>query len=68
MIGGKFTPLTLLNADDTEVDTLVNSFNKALTESASEVLGKRRAVKSGDTRQQKRQESTEQLTRKLRRA
>ena len=45
MIGGKFTPLTLLNADDTEVDTLVNSFNKALTESASEVLGKRRAVK-----------------------
>jgi len=45
MIGGKFTPLTLLNADDTEVDTLVNSFNKALTESASEILGKRRAVK-----------------------
>ena len=23
MIGGKFAPLTLLNADDTEVDTLV---------------------------------------------
>ena len=45
MIGGKFTPPTLLNADDTEVDTLVNSFNKALTESANEVLGKRRAVK-----------------------
>ena len=45
MIGGKFTPLTLLNADDTEVDTLVNSFNKVLTESASEVLGKRRTVK-----------------------
>ena len=32
MIGGKFAPLTLLDADDTEVDTLVNSFNKALTE------------------------------------
>ena len=45
MKGGQFTPLTLLNADDTEVDTLVNSFNKALTESASEILGKRRAVK-----------------------
>ena len=44
MIGGKFAPLTLLNADDTEVDALVNSFNKALTESASEILGKRRAV------------------------
>ena len=35
----------MLNADDTNVDTLVNSFNKALTESASEILGKRRAVK-----------------------
>ena len=45
MKGGQFTPLTLLNADDTEVDTLVNSFNKALTESASEILGKHRAVK-----------------------
>ena len=45
MIDGKFAPLTLLNADDTEVDTLVNSFNKALTESASEILGKPRAVK-----------------------
>ena len=30
---------------NTEVDTLVNAFNKALTESASEILGKRRAVK-----------------------
>ena len=45
MIGGKFAPLTLLNADDTEVDTLVKSFNKAMTETASEILGKRRAVK-----------------------
>ena len=46
MIGaGKLAPLILLNADDTEVDTLVNSFNKALTESASEILGKHRAVK-----------------------
>ena len=45
MIGGKFAPLTLLNPDDTEVGTLVNSFNKALTESAGKILGKRRAVK-----------------------
>ena len=45
MIGGKFAPLILLNADDTEVDTLLNSFNKALTESASEILCKHRAVK-----------------------
>ena len=45
MIGGKIAPFTLLNADDTEVDTLVNVFNKALTESASEILGKRRPVR-----------------------
>ena len=45
MIGGKFAPLILLDADDTEVGTLVNSFNKALTESAGEIVGKRRAVK-----------------------
>ena len=45
MIGGKFAPLTLLDVDDTEVDTLVNTFNKAMTETASEILGKRRAVK-----------------------
>ena len=46
MIGCKFAPPTLLNADHTEVDTLVNSFNKALTESASEILGKRRVLKT----------------------
>ena len=45
MIGGKFAPLTLLVIDDTEVDTLVNTFNKATAETASEILGKRRAVK-----------------------
>ena len=45
MIGGKFAPLTLLDVDDTEVNTLVNNFNKAMTETASEILGKRRAVK-----------------------
>ena len=45
LIGGKFAPLTLLDADDTEMDTLVNTFNKAMTETAREILGKRRAVK-----------------------
>jgi len=45
MIGGKFAPLSLLDADDTELDTLVNTFNKAMTETASEILGKHRAVK-----------------------
>ena len=45
MIGGKFAPFTLLGADDTEVDTLLNTLNEAMTETASEILGKRRAVK-----------------------
>ena len=45
MISGKFAPLTLLDVDDTEVDTLVNTFNKAMTGTASEILGKRRALK-----------------------
>ena len=27
MIGGRFEPLTLLDADDTEVDALINTFN-----------------------------------------
>ena len=45
MIGGKFAPFTLLGADDTEGDTLLNTLNEAMTETASEILGKRRAVK-----------------------
>ena len=45
MIGGKFAPLTLLGTDDTEVDSLLDTFNVAMTETASEILGKGRAVK-----------------------
>ena len=45
MIGGKFAPLTILDADDTDVDTLIDTFNSAVTESAKELLGKHRPVK-----------------------
>ena len=45
MIGGKFAPLTLLDSKDTKVDTLVNTFNKSMIETATEILGKRRSVK-----------------------
>ena len=34
MTGCKFAPLTLLDVDDTEVDTLDNTFNKAMTGTA----------------------------------
>ena len=40
MIGGKFAPLTLLDADDSNMDDLVNKFNVAVTETANETLGK----------------------------
>jgi hypothetical protein len=45
MIGGKFAPLTILDADDTDMDTLITTFNTATTETASEILGRHRPVK-----------------------
>ena len=42
MIGGKFAPLTLLDADDVSMDDLINKFNVAVTETANETLGKYR--------------------------
>ena len=37
MIGGKFAPLTIM---DTDLDSMVTTFNTAVTETASEILGK----------------------------
>ena len=42
MIGGKFAPLTLLDADDVNMNDLINKFNVAVTETANETLGKYR--------------------------
>ena len=42
MVGGKFAPLTLLDADDVNMDDLINTFNVAVTETANETLGKYR--------------------------
>ena len=42
MIGGKFAPLTLLDADDVNMGDLINKFNVAVTETANETLGKYR--------------------------
>ena len=42
MIGGKFAPLTLLDADDVNMDDLINKFNVAVTETANETLRKYR--------------------------
>ncbi|XP_052242342.1 uncharacterized protein LOC127852428 [Dreissena polymorpha] len=44
-IGGKFAALTILDAVDTDTDTLIDTVNTAVTETASEILGKHRSVK-----------------------
>ena len=45
MIRGKFAALSILDADGTDMDTMINTFNTAVTNTASEILGKHRPVK-----------------------
>ena len=45
MIGGKFAPLTVIDADGSDMDVLIDSFNTAVTETATEILGKHRPTK-----------------------
>ena len=45
MIGGKFVSLTIMKNEDTDVDSMVTTFNTAVTETASEILGKHRRKK-----------------------
>ena len=40
MIGGKFAPLIILDDKHTDVNLLTNTFNKIVTDTASEILGK----------------------------
>ena len=42
MIGGRFAPLTVMSNEDTDTDSMITTFNTALTETASEILGKHR--------------------------
>ena len=44
-IGGKFAPLLLLNAENTAIDTMIDTFNIAVTQTANEILGKHRRPK-----------------------
>ena len=43
-IGGKFAPLLALENQDTDIDALINSFNTAVTETATNILGKDRSA------------------------
>ena len=45
MIGGRFAPPTIMSNDDTDIDLMVTTFNKAVSETASEILGKHRQKK-----------------------
>ena len=40
MIGGRFAPLTIMNSEDADMDTMITTFNTAVTEIVSEILGK----------------------------
>ena len=45
MIGGKSAPLTIMSNEDTDTDSMITTFNTAVTETASEILGKHRQKK-----------------------
>ena len=46
MIGRKFTPLTIMSNEDTDLDSMITTFNTAATETASEILGKHHQKKN----------------------
>ena len=45
VIGGKLVPLTIMNNKDTDLDSIITTFNTAVTETASEILGKHQQKK-----------------------
>ena len=44
-IGGRFALLTIMNNEDTDIDSMITTFNTAVTETASEIFGKHRQKK-----------------------
>ena len=45
VIGGKFAPLTIVDNEDTDLDSMMTTFNTAVIETANEILGKHRQKK-----------------------
>ena len=45
-IGGKFEPLIGLGDENMDIDTMITTYNTAVTDAASEILGKERHRKS----------------------
>ena len=44
-IGGKFAPFIGLSDEDMDMDTMITTYNTAVTDAASEILGKERRRK-----------------------
>ena len=42
MIGGKFAPLAIMDTEETDLDSMITTFNTAVIKTANEVLGKHR--------------------------
>ena len=40
MIGGKFAPITIMNNEEADIHLMITTLNTAVTETASEILGK----------------------------
>ena len=45
MIGGRFAPIIIMSNEDTDIDSMIITFNTAVTETAGEILGKHRQKK-----------------------
>ena len=45
MIGGRSAPFTIMSNKGTDIDSMITTFNTAVTETASEILGKHRQKK-----------------------
>ena len=45
IIGGRFALLTIMSNDNTDIDSMITTFNTAVTETVSEILGKHRQKK-----------------------
>ena len=45
MIGGRFAPLTIMSNEDTDIDSMITTFNTAVTETASDILCKHQKKK-----------------------
>ena len=45
VIGGRFAPLTIMDNEDTDLDSVITTFNRAVIETESEILGKHRQKK-----------------------